>query len=132
MKIPVWRDALHQHLSSIEEQEAYSTIFSSELGLRVDLSHPLKGVTSIKFEGSVESIEKIKGVCDAIKNYVRVYSITNRGKNLLDTMPIYDFENIVCNKDTFKSFITENKKRYPSYTHLVDFHKVVHRGLKGY
>ncbi len=132
MKIPVWRDALHQHLSSIEEQEAYSTIFSSELGLRVDLSHPLKGVTSIKFEGSVESIENVKGVCDAIKNYVRVYSITNRGRNLLDTMPIYDFEKIVCDKDTFKSFITENKTKYPNYNHLVDFYQVIISGLRGY
>ena len=113
MKIPLWRDALHQFFNSTEEREAYSTIFNSELGLRVDLSHPLKGVTSIKFEGSVESIEKIDGVCDAIKNYVRVYTITNRGRNLLDTMPIYDFDNITCDKDTFKAFIAKNKTRYP-------------------
>ena len=132
MKIPLWRDALHQFFNSTEEREAYSTIFNSELGLRVDLSHPLKGVTSIKFEGSVESIEKIDGVCDAIKNYVRVYTITNRGRNLLDTMPIYDFDNITCDKDTFKAFIAGNKARYPNYNNLVDFHKIIHSGLKGY
>ncbi len=134
MKIPQWRDAVLQYFNSIEEREreSYSTIFNSELGLRVDLSHPLRGVTSIKFEGSVESIEQIKGVCDVVKNYVRFYTITNRGRNLLDTMPIYDFDNITCDKDTFKAFITENKARYPNYNHLVEFYQVVYSGLKGY
>ena len=134
MKVPPWKDAFHQYLNSIEEREreAYSTIFNSELGLRVDLSHPLKGVTSIKFEGTPESIEKIEGICDVVKNYVRVYTITNRGRNLLDTMPIYDFDNITCDKDTLKSFIAENKTRFPNYNHLVDFYQVVISGLRGY
>jgi hypothetical protein len=132
MKVPSWKDALYQQLNSIEDQEFHDTIFSSELGLRFDLSHPLKGVTSIKFEGSVESIKKVDGICDVVKNYVRVYTVTNRGRNVLDTMPIYDFENILCDKNTFKAFISENKKKYPNYTHLVDFYRVIHRGLKGY
>jgi hypothetical protein len=134
MKIPTWRDALNQYFNSLEEreEESYSSIFNSELGLRVDLSHPLRGVTSIKFEASVESLDEIEGICVVQKNFVRVYSITNRGRNLLDTMPIYDFDNIKCEKEQFKSFISENKSKYPSYTHLIDFYNVVYSGLKGY
>lgn len=133
MKIPYWRDALLQHLKMLQEQDRVSaSIFNSELGLRVDLSHPLKGVTSIKFEGSVESIGKIEGVCEVQKNFVRVYTVTNRGRNLLETMPIYDFDNIICDKETFKDFIAKNKKKYPNYNYLVDFYRVVLNGLRGY
>lgn len=125
---PLWQDSLHNHFKA--KASDFSHVFNSELGLRVDLSHPLRGVTSVKFEGSLETLdEKPFGVVR--KNFVRIYTITNRGRNLLETMPIYDFDG-VSDKESLKAHLSAKKEQYPIYTSLIDFFEVLHTGLKGY
>lgn len=121
--MPKWKEAL---TNALVKEGFKGQLVNSELGLRVDFSHALRGVMSLKFEGSVEDSFKVKGVGHLDKNYVRVYSITNRGRNHLDTMVIYDVDRIE-DKERLRTHLKD--KGLHTYKVLLDFYYHFHNGL---